>query len=411
MSFLDTLRICLHALGTNKLRSGLTLLGIIVGVAAVICMVSVGLGAQAEVAEKIRTLGANLLLVRPGAQTQGGVRLEAGTRQTLTEEDAAALARELPDIRIAAPLVSRSAQLVAGNRNWSTLVAGVNGGYLVAREWRIERGRSFTAGELASAAKVAIVGTVVEQELFAGQPAIGNTLRIGAVPFTIIGVLGKKGLGAAGRSQDDVVFIPLSTAQNRVLGAIHGSTRDALDFILAKVAEGRPVQQVQEAITGLLRSRHHLRPESPDDFSIEDPADVLMARQQAVHTLGYLLISVASVALGVGGISVMNIMLVSVTERTREIGLRIAVGARRRDIRRQFLTEAAVLASAGGVIGAMLGCAAAMVIAWRAGWPVLISPAALVLSCVFASLVGVAFGLYPAHRAARLDPMTALRFE
>jgi len=168
---------------------------------------------------------------------------------------------------------------------------------------------------------------------------------------------------------------------------------------------------VQEAITGLLRSRHHLRPESPDDFSIEDPADVLMARQQAVHTLGYLLISVASVALGVGGISVMNIMLVSVTERTREIGLRIAVGARRRDIRRQFLTEAAVLASAGGVIGAMLGCAAAMVIAWRAGWPVLISPAALVLSCVFASLVGVAFGLYPAHRAARLDPMTALRFE
>jgi putative ABC transport system permease protein len=410
VSFLDTLRICLHALGTNKLRSGLTLLGIIVGVAAVICMVSVGLGAQAEVAEKIRTLGANLLLVRPGAQTQGGVRLEAGTRQTLTEEDAAALARELPDIRIAAPLVSRSAQLVAGNRNWSTLVAGVNGGYLVAREWRIERGRSFTAGELASAAKVAIVGAVVEQELFAGQ-AIGNTLRIGAVPFAIIGVLGKKGLGAAGRSQDDVVFIPLSTAQNRVLGAIHGSTRDALDFILAKVTEGRPVHQVQEAITGLLRSRHHLRPESPDDFSIEDPADVLMARQQAVHTLGYLLISVASVALGVGGISVMNIMLVSVTERTREIGLRIAVGARRRDIRRQFLTEAAVLALAGGVIGAMLGCAAATVIAWRAGWPVLISPAALVLSCVFASLVGVAFGLYPAHRAARLDPMTALRFE
>jgi len=187
VSFLDTLRICLHALGANKLRSGLTLLGIIVGVAAVICMVSVGLGAQAEVAEKIRTLGANLLLVRPGAQTQGGVRLEAGTRQTLTEEDAAALARELPDIRIAAPLVSRSAQLVAGNRNWSTLVAGVNGGYLVAREWRIERGRSFTAGELASAAKVAIVGAVVEQELFAGQPAIGNTLRAGTLDLTVEG--------------------------------------------------------------------------------------------------------------------------------------------------------------------------------------------------------------------------------
>jgi putative ABC transport system permease protein len=388
-------------MGANKLRSGLTLLGIIVGVAAVVCMVSVGLGARAEVAEKIRTLGANLLLVKPAAAIQGGARREAGSGHTLDEEDAAALLRAVPEITVAAPLVSRTVQIVAGNRNWATLVAGTDNGYLIAREWRIGEGRAFTASDTESAAKVAIIGTDIARELFPRAPAIGSTLRIGEVPFTVIGVLAKKGQGAAGRSQDDVAFIPLATAQSRVVGAAHGESRTAVDFIAVKLVEAGVAKRARKAIRLVLRSRHHLRAEAADDFTIEDPADVLIARQAAMRTLAYLLLSVASVALIVGGISIMNIMLVSVTERTREIGLRIAIGARRRDIRRQFLMEASLLALAGGLIGAAIGLLGAAMIAWRFGWPVVISPTAVVLGCAFAGFVGIAFGLYPAQRSAR----------
>jgi putative ABC transport system permease protein len=411
MSPLDTLCTCLVAMRANKLRSGLTLLGIIVGVAAVVCMVSVGLGAQAEVAEKIRTLGANLLLVKPAAATQAGARREAGSGHTLGEEDAVALLREIPEITVVAPLVSRTAQLVAGNRNWATLVAGTDNGYLMAREWRIGEGRAFTASEIDGAAKVAIIGADIAHELFPGTAAIGSTLRIGEVPFTVIAVLAKKGQGAAGRSQDDVVFIPLSTAQSRVVGAAHGPSRAAVDFIAVKLTEAGAAERAREAIREVLRSRHHLRAEAADDFTIENPADVLMARRAAMKTLAYLLLSVASVALIVGGISIMNIMLVSVTERTREIGLRIAVGARQRDIRRQFLMEATVLALIGGLIGTLSGSIGAAIIGWRLAWPVVISPAAIALGCASAGFIGIAFGLYPAQRAARLDPVTAIRFE
>jgi putative ABC transport system permease protein len=393
------------------MRSLLTVLGIIIGVAAVVCMISVGAGAQAQISEKIRTLGANLLIVTPGAQSSGGARLEVGTRHTLTEEDALAIRRDIEAVQVSAPVLSRRTQVVVGNKNWASLVAGIKLDYLVAREWPILEGRAFSAEELESGTKVAIIGDVVLDELFSGQPPLGQTLRIANVPFTVIGVLDKKGQGAMGRNQDDVIFIPLSAAKSRVLGAVRGNTRDALDFVVIKVIDAAALPDVQNSVKALLRQRHQLRKEAPDDFKIENLSDVLSAREGAVRTLGFLLTAVASVSLIVGGISIMNIMLVSVTERTREIGLRMAVGARRRDIRRQFLIEAVTLALVGGVIGALLGCAGAISIAWQAEWPVLISPWAIALACAFSGMVGIAFGLYPAYRASRLDPMVALRFE
>jgi putative ABC transport system permease protein len=411
MSPLESMRIATRALRVNKLRSALTVLGIVVGVGAVVCMVSVGAGAQAEVSEKIRTLGANLLLVMPGARNSGGARLESGTQPTLTEEDAASIRRELVDVQVAAPLLSRSIPLVAANRNWVTVVAGINADYLVAREWQIASGRSFTSDEITSGTKVAIVGSVIVEELFNGRAGIGETFRIGNVPFTVIGVLDKKGLGATGRSQDDVVFIPLSAAKSRVLGAVRGVTREALDFISIKVSDAAAMSEVEREIEALLRQRHRIRGDAPSDFRIENPADVLFARGAAVRLLGSLLIAVAAVSLVVGGISIMNIMLVSVTERTREIGLRMAVGASRREIRSQFLIEAVILALMGGLVGTFSGAAAAVAIAWKAGWPILISPWAIILACGFAGFIGISFGLYPAHRAARLDPIVALRFE
>jgi putative ABC transport system permease protein len=411
MSPLENLRIATRALRANKLRSALTALGIVVGVGAVVCMISVGAGAQAEVSEKIRTLGANLLFVMPGARTSGGARLESGTEPTLTEEDAAAIVRERFDVQVAAPLLSRTMPLVAGNRNWRSPVAGIGNDYLVAREWQVEEGRPFTSVELASAAKVAIVGSVIIKELFDGRPRVGETFRVGNVPFSIIGVLSSKGLGAAGRSQDDIVFIPLSTAKSRVIGAVRGTSRESLDFIAVKVSDAPESLDVKSDIEALLRQRHHIRGDAPSDFRIENPADVLTARSATVYILNVLLIAVASVSLVVGGISIMNIMLVSVTERTREIGLRIAVGATRSDIQVQFLIEAATLALVGGLVGAIFGAAAAIQIGWKAGWPILISPWAILLACGFSALVGIAFGLYPARRAARLDPIVSLRYE
>ncbi len=411
MSALESLRIAMRALRANKLRSVLTVLGIVVGVGAVVCMVSVGAGAQAEVSEKIRTLGANLLFVLPGAKNSGGARLESGTQPTLTEEDGASIRRELVNVQVAAPLLSRSMPLVATNRNWVTVVAGINADYLVAREWQIASGRSFTSDEITSGTKVAIVGSVIVEELFNGRAGIGETFRIGSVPFTVIGVLDRKGLGAAGRSQDDVVFIPLSAAKSRVLGAVRGTTREALDFISIKVSDASAMPEIERELEALLRQRHRIRGNAPSDFRIENPADVLFARGAAVRLLGSLLIAVAAVSLVVGGISIMNIMLVSVTERTREIGLRMAVGASRRDIRWQFLIEALILALMGGLVGAISGAVAAVAIALKAGWPILISPWAVILACGFAAFIGISFGLYPAHRAARLDPIVALRFE
>jgi len=411
MSFLESIRIALRSLGANRGRSGLTALGIMVGVAAVVCMIAIGTGAQSQVTERIRGLGANILYVSPGAAQSAGVRLAAGTRHTLIDDDAMALLNEVAGIEIASPMIHRTAQVVAGNRNWSTTVTGNDSGYLLAREWPLVAGRSFDETEIESGAKVAIIGQVLAENLFDRQPDLGDTLRIGTVPFTIIGLLDKKGQNASGESRDDVVIIPLTTARSRVIGSRSGTNRQALDHIIVKFYDPDALEAIKQEIRDVLRRRHRLKSDAVDDFTIYNPSDVLATQEGAARSFGILLASIASVSLIVGGISIMNIMLVSVSERTREIGLRMAVGARRRDIRRQFLTEATVLALIGGAVGVVIGSAAAILVALYSGWPVLISPWVVAIACGFSSLVGLVFGAYPASRAARLDPMVALRYE
>ncbi len=413
MTYLESIRIAWRTLGTNRARSGLTVLGIVVGVAAVVCMVAVGAGARSRVTEKIRGLGTNILYIVPGAAQESGARLAGGTRHTLTDEDAAAILREVAGVQIASPMIYRTAQVIAGNRNWSTTVTGNDTGYLLAREWALVAGRTFNQAEIESAAKVVIIGQVLAEKLFDNQPSPGGTLRIGSVPFTIIGLLDEKGQNASGQSRDDVAIVPLTTARSRVPGLENEGeiNRQALDYIIVKFYDAATLEQVEQQITELLRQRHRLKSDAPDDFSIYNPADVLATQEESARIFGILLASIASVAMIVGGISIMNIMLVSISERTREIGLRMAVGARRRDIRRQFLIEAIVLAVIGGAIGVALGSAAAVVVALYSGWPVLISPWVVILACGFSTAVGLLFGAYPASRAARMDPMVALRYE
>ena len=410
MNLASSIRIALRALRVNKLRSTLTMLGIIIGVAAVITMIAVGAGAQARVEDQIRGLGTNLVILFPGSVTSGGVRMGAGSRSTLTEDDAYAIQREVRGVQAAAPTLRGTGQVVAGNSNWSTVFYGVTPEYFEARNWVLATGKIFDAADLSGSGKVALLGETVARSLFGDLDPVGQVIRIRKVPFTVIGTLERKGQNLIGQDQDDVILMPISTARNRVLGG--GTARQrTVGSVSIKVRDGEDMSEVIGEVRSLLRQRHRLQPEADDDFMLRNLSEVLQAREESSRIMALLLAAIASVSLLVGGIGIMNIMLVSVTERTREIGLRMAVGARGRDILTQFLVEAVTLALIGGLLGIMLGVGGSYAIGHLAEWRTELNAQAIVLAAGFAAAVGVFFGFYPARKASRLLPIEALRYE
>ncbi len=412
MSFAAILRIALGALRINKLRSALTMLGIIIGVAAVIVMIAVGNGAQARVEDQIRSLGSNIIIVFSASATFTGARSGAGTLQTISEDDAYAIARELPDeIQTAAPVLRGTGQVVVGNANWSTTFYGVTPEYFEAREWTIAEGRGFEPAEMNGAAKVALIGQTVAQNLFGDENPIDQAIRIRKVPLTVIGILERKGQSMSGQDQDDLVLMPISTARKRILGATALAKSRSIGSMTIKVRLGVDIKVAEENMRELLRQRHRLQPGQDDDFNVRNLSEILQAQEESSRVLAMLLAAVASVSLVVGGIGIMNIMLVSVTERTREIGLRMAVGARGRDILTQFLVEAVTLSLIGGLVGILLGIGAAKLIGELAEWRIELSATAILLAAGFAAVIGIFFGFYPARKAARLSPIEALRYE
>ena len=405
-----SVRMALGALRAHKLRTALTMLGIIIGVGAVIAMVSVGAGAQRRIAEQIRSLGSNSIVILPGASTSGGIRWGLGTQSNLTEEDARAIATEIPAVEVAAPSVRASAQTVYGNTNWSTVIQGVTPDYLVSREWTMASGKMFGPEDVDAASKVAVLGETVWRNLFGDTDAVGQTIRIKKVPFTVAGVLEPKGQSAWGQDQDDVILVPLSTAKKKAIGRTQSNPR-AVGTVSVRVKEAELMDEAAGQIRDLLRQRHRIQPGDDDDFQVRIMSEMFAAQEESAQVMTMLLAAIASVSLLVGGIGIMNIMLVSVTERTREIGLRMAVGARSRDILAQFLIEAVTLAVAGGVVGIGAGLVSAQTIASLANWTTDVPAESIALAFAFSAAVGIFFGFYPARKASRLDPIEALRYE
>jgi len=406
MTFVYALQIALRSLKVNPLRSLLTMLGIVIGVSSIVTVFAIGRGAQVRLAEQIRSIGANVLMVNPGTAREGAVRLKAGTRMTLTESDVHAITEDIPEVRTAAGSIAGRAQILHGSKNWNTTVNGTTSNHFLVRDWDLVSGRFFSSAEETGAAKVAILGATVAHELFDKQDPIGTQIRIMNVPLEVIGVLDPKS-----PDQDDVAFVPLSTAKLRFLGSASGINRNAVAYILAKVSSDEQMQQAKSDIEALLRQRHRIASEQEDDFKVLDPAAALQAQQGAIHTVALLLVAIASVSLLVGGISIMNIMIVSVTERTREIGIRRALGGRMRDIRLQFLCEALVLCLIGGAFGIICGIVLSMTVARMAGWVTALDPQAIALAVGFAAMTGIVFGFYPAYRASKLTPIEALKTE
>jgi putative ABC transport system permease protein len=407
---IEAIRSALSAIVANALRSLLTMLGIVIGVAAVIAMVAIGSGARNLVDQQIRSLGANLAIVTPGNVTQGGARLGAGAASSLTDEDAEAIRREVDGVVAAAPFVQGGAQVVAGGSNWGTRIYGIDLDWFSAREWDVAIGRTFDPEEIRRGDIVILLGQTVARNLFGEDDPVDQVVRVRNVPFRVIGVMAPKGQSAFGQDQDDVIFVPLDAGRRRVIGRNYAKDR-SVGSIFVKFANESDIEPGIQSMTELLRQRHRINGEQEDDFSIRNLTEIANTASASANTLSMLLAAVAAVSLLVGGIGIMNIMLVSVTERTREIGLRLAVGARPRDILSQFLIEATALSTIGGAFGIGLGAGAAYLVAQLAGWPSLVSTNAVIIAVGFSALVGIFFGFYPAQRAAKLDPIEALRRE
>ena len=407
---LTSSRIALRALQVNRTRSALTMLGIIIGVAAVIAMVGIGAGATERIQAQIQSIGSNLIIVLPGSISSNGVRLGSGGVATLTTDDVKAIVDECPSVALTAPTVRGGVQVVYGSSNWATVVQGVTPDYMTLRDYTMMSGQFFTTQDVDASAKLAVLGETVAQNLFGDSDPTGQVVIIKNVPFIVSGVLTPKGQSPTGQDQDDVILLPISTATQKVLG-VNKANAKAVGSVMVQAINPEAIDQATQEIQALLRERHRILPGLEDDFSIRNLTEVFAAQESSAQVMAILLGAIASVSLVVGGIGIMNIMLVSVTERTREIGLRLAVGAKRRDILSQFLVEAVTLSLAGGIIGILLGVTTSFAISYFAQWSTDIGVMAIVVSFLFSALVGVFFGYYPARTAAFLNPIEALRYE